>query len=214
MWMMWCYTHSLHHRTHLAGEITRRKWAGRGRIRIYLDQESTTRLMSAFFLSLLDNGISVLFGPHDRLLKRLQSIQHTAARGVSGRRKFDYISDVLKSLHWLPIRFRIEFKIATPAFRCVNGDAPSYLLELVKPYQPTRNLRSADNSLDLVVPRARKKKYDERFYYELPLLFWMTYLFPFDHLTPCWVFAQGCRHTYSIKRLIQDSMFLMLRINN
>ena len=120
-------------------------------IRRYLDQESTTRLMSAFVLSLLENGNSILFGLPDKLLKWLQSIQHAAARVVSGRRKFDHISDVLRSLHWLPIRLRIEFKIVPLVFRCVSGDAPSYLRELVKPYQPNRNLRFSDNSLDLVV---------------------------------------------------------------
>jgi hypothetical protein len=85
------------------------------RIRRYLDQESTTRLMSAFVLSLLDNVNSILFRLPHKLSKRLQSIQH-AARMVKGRRKFDHIPDVLRSLHWLPIRFRIEFKIATLLF--------------------------------------------------------------------------------------------------
>jgi hypothetical protein len=142
------------------------------RIRRYLDPESTTRLMSAFVLSLFDNGNSILFGLPDKLLKRLQSIQHAAARVVSGRREFDHISDVLRSLHCLPMRFRTEFKIATLVFRCVSGDAPSYLRELVKPYQPTRELRSGDNSLDLVVPRARKKKCGERTFSRAALLIW------------------------------------------
>jgi hypothetical protein len=142
------------------------------RIRRYLDQESTTRLMSAFVLSLLDNGNSILFGLPYKLLKRLQSIQHSAARVVSERRKFDHISDVLRSLHWLPIWFRIEFKIAMLVFRCVSGDAPSYLRELVKPYQPTSDLRFGDNSLDLVVLRARKKKCGERTFSRAAPLIW------------------------------------------
>ena len=37
----------------------------------------------------------------------------------------------LKSLHWLPVQARIDFKVATLAFRCVHGLAPSYLAELV-----------------------------------------------------------------------------------
>jgi hypothetical protein len=72
--------------------------------------------MPAFFLSLLYNGNFIIFRLPGKLLKLLRSVQHTAARVVSGRRKFHQISDVLKSLHWLPIRFPIEFKIATLAF--------------------------------------------------------------------------------------------------
>ena len=165
--------------------------------------------MSAFILSLLDNGNSILFGLPDKLLKRLQSIQHAVARVVSGRRKFDHISDVLRSLHWLPIRFRIEFKIATLVFRCVSGDAPSYLRELVKPYQPTRDLRSEDNShlTWLCHGRARRNVVSGLFH-ELPRLSGMSYLSPFDHLPPFWVSTQGWRHTYSKKHLIPDSMFI------
>ena len=155
------------------------------RIRRYLDQESTTRLMSAFVLSLLDNGNSILFGLPDKLLKRLQSIEHAAARVVSGRRKFDHISDVLRSLHWLPIRFRIEFKIATLVFRCVSRDSPSYLRELVKPYFPllTIFVPTRTHLTWLCNGRARRNVVKGLFH-ELPHLSGMSYLSSFDHLPP------------------------------
>ena len=34
-------------------------------------------------------------------------------------------------LHWLPIRFRLDYKIALLMFRCYKGEAPKYLCELL-----------------------------------------------------------------------------------
>ena len=46
--------------------------------------------------------------------KRLQSLINMAARIVSGRSRFDHISDFTRDeLHWLPIRQRIDFKICS-----------------------------------------------------------------------------------------------------
>ena len=59
---------------------------------------------------------------------------------------------MLASLHWLPVKFRIDFKILLTAFKSVNGLAPSYLAELVQRHNPTRVLRSAD--LSLLTPTA------------------------------------------------------------
>jgi len=47
-----------------------------------------------------------------RLIQRLQSVQNTAERLVTGTRQRDNISPVLRQLHWLPARHRIEFEVA------------------------------------------------------------------------------------------------------
>ena len=75
--------------------------------------------------------------------------------------KFDHITPVLRSLHWLPVRLRILFKLLLLVYRCVNETAPKYLCELVSPYRPSRSLRS-DSQLLLVVPKCRLKTYGER----------------------------------------------------
>ena len=48
------------------------------------------------------------------LLRWLQSVQNAAARLVAGSRRSDHITPVLRRLHWLPVRRRIEFKLALP----------------------------------------------------------------------------------------------------
>ena len=44
---------------------------------------------------------------------------------------FDHITPVLATLHWLPVKFRIDFKILLLAFKAVNGLAPAYLPNLL-----------------------------------------------------------------------------------
>ena len=46
---------------------------------------------------------------------RLQRVQHNAARLVLGRRGRDHARPLLRSLHWLPVRPRIEYRIPSCA---------------------------------------------------------------------------------------------------
>ena len=64
------------------------------------------------------------------------------------------------SLHWLPVTFRIEFKILLLVFKALNGLAPLYLAECIPRYVPGRALRSSSADL-LVVPKMQLKKYGE-----------------------------------------------------
>lgn len=62
-----------------------------------------------------------------------------------------HITLILKSLHWLPVYFRIDFKILLLVFKALNGLSP-YLSDLLLPYEPSRTLGSSDRGL------AKKKK--------------------------------------------------------
>ena len=134
-----------------------------GLIRKYLVKSATARLFSAFVLSLLDNGNSLLLGLPGKQLDRLQSVQNAAVRLINRTSRMEHITPQLAALHWLPIRYRIDFKVATLAFRCVHGTAPSYLMELVSLQTATRSgLRSGKDALKLVVPSAMKVRWGER----------------------------------------------------
>ena len=61
-------------------------------------------------------------------------MQNIAARIVSRCPKYCHITPVLKSLHWLPVKARIHFKILLLMFKAVNGLAPHYLCEMVFDY--------------------------------------------------------------------------------
>ncbi len=105
-------------------------------------------LIHAFMTSRLDYCNALLGGCSARLINKLQMVQNAAARVLTRTRKYDHISPVLSTLHWLPIKHCIDFKI-------LNGLAPQYLSELLSHYSPPRPLRS-QNSGHLIIPRISK----------------------------------------------------------
>ena len=47
------------------------------------------------------------------------------ARMIMGTKKYDHITPVLKSLHWLPVEQRIKYKILLFTLKILNDGAPS-----------------------------------------------------------------------------------------
>ena len=80
-----------------------------------------------------------------------------AASLVSGVEKFEHITPILESLHWLPVDDRIKFKILRLAYKSLHGLALPYLAYLIKPYVPKWSLCSADHNL--LVPKTRTIMY-------------------------------------------------------
>ena len=132
------------------------------KIRKYLSNEAANSLTHAFITSRLDNLNSLLYNISDCQLKRLQSIQNQAARMITRKGKSEHITPILKDLHWLPVRFRIRYKILLLVYKCLHGGGPSYLASLLTEHQPSRTLRSAARSL-LSEPRTQKKYGDRAF---------------------------------------------------
>ena len=96
-------------------------------------------------------------------IKRLQSVQNIAAKLILQERKYDCATEACKTLHWLPIRARIEYKILTMVYKCLEGSAPEYLKELIKLRRPTREgLRSGLQVKPLIVPYTRQKTFASR----------------------------------------------------
>ena len=85
------------------------------------------------------------------------------ARVVTNTGLRDYHSvDLLCELHWLPIRSRISFKVATLCRHTLNVGQPTYLASKLNPYLLTRSLRSSDRDL-LQEPPCRTKIGARRF---------------------------------------------------
>ena len=102
--------------------------------------------------SRLDYANSLLFGTSQANLNKLQRIQNTLAKLVDP--SHTHSSDALHTLHWLPVRQRINFKIATLTFKLLLHSSPAYLANLIQPYVPSRALRSHEQQL-LAQPRVR-----------------------------------------------------------
>ena len=133
-------------------------------IRKSLTKTATEQLIHAFVTSTLDNCNALLCGVPSCLVDQLQRLQNSAARVVTLKRKHDSmisITPVLKELHWLPIRSRVQFKVLILAWRALNGIGPSYIKDLLSWYDPSRMLRSTAN-LQLTVPQTRLSTYGDR----------------------------------------------------
>lgn len=68
----------------------------------------------------------------------------------------DHITPILKSLHWLPVSYRIDFKSLLLVCKSLNGFRPKYISNMLAPYEPTRSLRSSEGGF-LIVLRVRTK---------------------------------------------------------
>ena len=118
-------------------------------------------MIHVFVTSKIDNYSILLSGLKQDQVRKLQYVQNSAARLLTGTRKHEHITPVLRDLHWLPVHKRIRFKILLMTFKCLNQLVPSYLSDLLIHYRPSRTLRSSDKEL-LVQPSCHLKTYDER----------------------------------------------------
>ena len=125
-------------------------------IRKYLDKASAEKLVHSFITSNIDYSNAVLYGVSKQVISKLQKLQNCAARVVCQVGRHEHITPYLKELHWLPVAYRIKYKIALLTYKCVYDKAPKYLSELIEVYKPPRTLRSSEKH-QLKVPRCNTK---------------------------------------------------------
>ena len=113
----------------------------------FVSESCLKTLAASFILSRLDYCNALYINLPQYQIKKLQKLQNFAAKVVLNKSIFEHVTPCLIELHWLPVAFRIKYKIAVLSFKCVNGLAPKYLADLIIEYQPTRNLRSSSQRL-------------------------------------------------------------------
>ena len=124
------------------------------RVRSCLNTEATKKLVSCLVTSRMDYGNALLCGLPAKLTGKLQRVQNTAARVITGVRKYDHITPKLRELHWLPVVKRIDYKILVLVYKALHDQAPSYISAMLIVDMPQRHLRSASH-LRLVEPRVK-----------------------------------------------------------
>ena len=82
-------------------------------IRQFLTTDVTKSLVNSLVTSRLDYCNALLYGVPKTILNKLQNVQNTAARVVTRTSRFSHITPILKELHWLPIQYRVQYKILT-----------------------------------------------------------------------------------------------------
>ncbi|XP_056098168.1 uncharacterized protein LOC130076896 [Rhinichthys klamathensis goyatoka] len=141
------------------------------KLRNMLSVSDAEKLVHAFMTSRLDYCNALLAGCPASSINKLQLVQNAAARVLTRSRKYDHITPILSSLHWLPIKFRINYKVLLLTYKALNGLAPMYLTDLLSPYNPPRSLRSLNSRL-LVIPRISKSTKGGRAFSHLAPKLW------------------------------------------
>jgi len=132
-------------------------------VRRILGPEVTTGRITAFITSRLDYCNASLAGLPKSTIALLQRVQNAAGRLVAGTRMHQHITPALQQLHWLPINYRIIYKLSVLMHLVHTGRSPEYLSTLVTAtsnLSSRRILRSAD-SQRYEIPRT-SLKFEER----------------------------------------------------
>ncbi len=134
------------------------------RIRCFVSSQDLEKLVHAFITGRVDYCNGLLTGLPRRPLDSLQLIQNAAARILTRSRESEHITPVLRSLHWLPVTFRIDFKVFLLVYKSLNGLGPKYTADMLIEYKPNRPLRSLGSS-QLEIPRVHTKQRESAFSY-------------------------------------------------
>ena len=87
-------------------------------------------------------------------LNKLQNIQNSLAHVITSTLKYQYITTILKNLHWLPIKQRIDYKICLLTYKTLTNQQPTYLYNSLSFPSHSVSTRSSD-SLVLSIPYVR-----------------------------------------------------------
>ena len=129
-------------------------------VRPFLSDYAAKTIVHALVINRLDYCNSLYYGLPKKFIKQLQSIMNFAARVITNISREESVTIACKNLHWLPIEHRIRFKLCVMVFKCLHGQGPSYLNDMLMTHVPPRQLRSSHSNL-LVIPKTNSK-YGER----------------------------------------------------
>ncbi len=101
------------------------------RIRSFVCSQDLEKLVHAFITSRVDYCNGLLTGLPKKTIRQLQLIQNAAARILTRTRTSEHITPVLRSLHWLPVTFRIDFKALLLVYKSLNGLGPTYIADML-----------------------------------------------------------------------------------
>ena len=112
-------------------------------------------IASSYISPLFDYCNSLLFNLPTYKLNKLQRLQNAVVRCVYllPRRSSDSITPLLKQLHWLPVLYRIQYKLSLTIHKAIHHNSPDYLASLLLLYMPTTTLHTrSSNTFILATP--------------------------------------------------------------
>ena len=158
------------------------------------------QLVYSCVFSIMVNCNSTYGALPNSTLQKLQKIQNDAVRfifNIRGKKRWEPITPYLKRLHFLPVKFRIKFKIALLVFKCLNNLAPKYLSSLVKLRIPGRYSVRLDSDYYLLETAASKniKRAEGAFSFIAPRI-WNELPFSLRSLNELFLFKKHLKTYY------------------
>ena len=133
------------------------------RLRSYLMESTCNILVMSLVMSHIYYTNSILMKWPDCALGQIQRVQDISAKIVMGKSIYDSSTQCHKALHWLPIKACIKHKLLTLVHKCVHGEAPQYLKDLISEQKSNRQgFRSVNEYKKLSVPCTRRSTLADR----------------------------------------------------
>ena len=111
--------------------------------------------MQNLILTKVDYCNAILFGANKCHLSKLQKLINSSVRFIFNLKGHDYrqsITPYLKKVHFLPVKYRVDFKIALHVFKYFQCMTPDYLRDIIKPKVSVSSLRCYDDCFLLEEP--------------------------------------------------------------
>ena len=138
--------------------------------RPYLDLHTAKTIATSIVHSKLDYCNYLYYSLPKFQINRLQHIQNAFARTVVQAPKFQHIIPILKSLHWLKVSERIEYKIIFLTYKILSTTQPLYLYDLISIQPPHGHNTRSSPYVTLIKPSSSLKVTHHSFRHASPHL--------------------------------------------
>ena len=135
-------------------------------IRPSLNKQAAAMTIHSFVTSRIDYANALLYGLPNSTIQKVQGLQNSAARTLTGAKRNEHITPILKDLHWLKVRPRIEYKQLILVYKSLYGNGPEYLKDMLHFKTSFRTLRSSVDKNLLEEPRTRLSTGGDRSFYK------------------------------------------------
>ena len=164
-------------------------------MRTLLTDDLAQTVASSIIASRLYYCNAMLYGASAKTFDVMQWAQNNLARVVCRRGGRTDARPLVRSLHWLPVKHRVTYKMASLTFKTMSSATPAYLSDLIQTAVPVRPLRSSDAPL-LTVTRTWSELARRAFWVAAPHT-WNS--LPSD--------IRSCRIVDSFKRHLKTHLF-------